>query len=49
VHWLYSPIYHCVIKKRARAINGDKLSGVSNTKIDGTLISGLLILAQDGR
>ncbi|ABM05316.1 hypothetical protein DUF395, YeeE/YedE [Psychromonas ingrahamii 37] len=40
---VFTPIYHFVIKKRAVAINGDKLSWTSNTKIDGTLISGSLI------
>jgi uncharacterized membrane protein YedE/YeeE len=40
---VFTPIYHFVIKKRARAINGEKFSWTSKTKIDGTLISGALI------
>ncbi|MFT6927888.1 MAG: putative membrane protein YedE/YeeE [Psychromonas sp.] len=40
---VFTPIYHFVIKKRSAAINGDKFSWTSNTKIDGSLISGALI------
>jgi uncharacterized protein len=40
---VFTPIYHLLIKKRASAINGDKFTWTSNTKIDGRLISGALI------
>jgi len=40
---VFTPIYHFVIKKRAYAINGDKFTCPSNTKVDGTLISGAVI------
>jgi len=40
---VFTPIYHFVIKKRAYAINGDKFTCPSNTKVDDTLISGALI------
>ena len=40
---VFTPLYHFVIKKRSKAINGDKFTWTSNTTIDGTLISGALI------
>ncbi|HEY7866619.1 MAG TPA: YeeE/YedE family protein [Psychromonas sp.] len=40
---VFTPIYHFIIKKRAHALNGDKFAWTSNTKIDGSLISGALI------
>jgi len=40
---VFTPIYHFVIKKRANALNGEKFTWTSNTKIDGTLISGAVI------
>jgi len=40
---VFTPIYHFFIKKRANAINGDKFTCSSNTKVDGTLISGAVI------
>ena len=40
---VFIPIYHLIIKKRNKAINGEKFAWTSNTTIDGTLISGAVI------
>lgn len=40
---VFTPIYHFVIKKRSKAINGDTFSWTSNTTIDSSLISGAII------
>lgn len=40
---VFTPIYHLLIKKRSKALNGDPFSCPSSTKIDGRLISGALI------
>ncbi|MFT6984843.1 MAG: putative membrane protein YedE/YeeE [Psychromonas sp.] len=40
---VFTPTYHLLIKKRSHAINGEKFSWTSNTKIDRTLISGAAI------
>lgn len=40
---VFAPIYHFIIKKRNKAISGDKFSWTSNTTVDGTLISGAVI------
>ncbi len=40
---VFTPFYHLLIKKRSHAINGEKFSCTSNTKIDGQLISGAAI------
>ena len=40
---VFVPVYHLLIKKRSHALNGEKFSWTSNTKIDGQLISGALI------
>jgi uncharacterized membrane protein YedE/YeeE len=40
---VFTPCYHLLIKKRSHALNGDKFSWTSNTKIDLTLLSGAAI------
>ncbi|MCG6200117.1 YeeE/YedE family protein [Psychromonas antarctica] len=40
---VFTPCYHLLIKKRSHALNGDKFSWTSNTKIDRTLLSGAAI------
>ena len=40
---VFTPIYHLVIKKRSHAVNGDKFTWTSNSKLDSTLISGAVI------
>ncbi|WP_051303174.1 YeeE/YedE family protein [Psychromonas aquimarina] len=40
---VFTPIYHLVIKKRGRALNGEKFSWASNTQVDGTLIAGAAV------
>ena len=40
---VFTPIYHFVIKKRKKAINGDLFKWTSNTTVDATLISGAVI------
>ena len=40
---VFTPIYHLIIKKRNKAINGEEFTWTSNTTIDGTLISGAVI------
>jgi uncharacterized membrane protein YedE/YeeE len=40
---VFTPFYHFVIKKRSHAVNGDKFTWTSNTKMDSTLISGAVI------
>ncbi|WP_354625565.1 YeeE/YedE family protein [Psychromonas sp. MME2] len=39
---VFTPCYHFIIKKRCVAVNGDKFSWMSNTKVDGTLLSGAM-------
>ncbi|TYK67476.1 YeeE/YedE family protein [Colwellia echini] len=40
---VFAPFYHLVIKKRKRAISGDKFTIPTNNTIDGTLLSGAVI------
>ncbi|TEW47295.1 YeeE/YedE family protein [Psychromonas sp. RZ5] len=40
---VFTPIYHLIIKKRKKAVNGDLFTWTSNTSVDGTLISGAVI------
>lgn len=40
---VFTPCYHLLIKKRSHAVNGEKFSFASKTKIDGKLISGAAI------
>lgn len=40
---VFTPVYHLVIKKRQRAVNGESFSWTSNTTVDRTLISGSVI------
>lgn len=40
---VFTPFYHLVIKRRSHALNGEKFSWTTNTKIDGKLISGATI------
>ncbi len=40
---VFTPFYHLLIKKRKTAVNGDKFTFTSSTKVDSTLISGAVI------
>lgn len=40
---VFTPCYHLLIKKRSHAVNGEKFSFTSNTKIDTKLIVGAAI------
>ena len=40
---VFTPCYHLLIKKRSHAVNGEKFSYTTNTKIDAKLISGAAI------
>ena len=40
---VFTPIYHLLIKKRSHAVDGERFSWTSNTKVDLTLISGAVI------
>lgn len=40
---VFTPFYHLVIKKRSHAVNGEKFSWTTNSKVDGTLVSGAAI------
>ena len=40
---VFIPIYHLLIKKRSHAVDGERFSWTSNTKVDLTLISGAVI------
>ena len=40
---VFTPCYHLLIKKRSHAVNGEKFSYTTMTKIDGTLLTGAAI------